>query len=108
MSSTPGPLARAAHAAGHSLSRPRAIPYLIVGATFLLLSLGLIMVWSASAILGIQNTGSSLSVVSKQGMFAVLGVLALVLVSRLPMLTLRAGQAMWLARFPEARAAVQR
>ncbi len=76
-------------AAGRSLRRPRSIPYLIVGSTFLLLTLGLLMVWSASSIFSIQNSGSSLATVSKQGMFAVAGVAALVLISRLPLSALR-------------------
>ncbi len=80
---------RALQAVTSILSRPRSIPYLIVGATFLLLSLGLLMVWSASAIFSIQNSGSSLAAVSKQGMFAVVGVVALVMISRLPIATLR-------------------
>lgn len=76
--------------ASRLLTRPRSIPYLIVGSTFLLLLLGLIMVWSASSIFSLQASGTSLSTVSKQGLFAVVGVAALVVVSRLPIQTLRA------------------
>lgn len=72
------------------LGRPRSIPYLVVGSTFFLLALGLLMVWSASSIFSIQGSGSSLGTVTKQGMFAVLGVVALILISRLPAPTLRA------------------
>ena len=85
----PGRLMRLLESLHHLLGRPRSIPYLIVGSTFLLLTLGLLMVWSASSIFSLQNSGTSLATVSKQGMFAIAGVTALVLISRLPLATLR-------------------
>jgi cell division protein FtsW len=87
-----GPVKRLLVSVQHALGRPRTIPYLVVGATFLLLALGLLMVWSASSIESLQNTGNSWSIVAKQGLFAVVGLAALVVVSRLPLPTLR-----WLA-----------
>jgi len=85
----PGRLRRAAVPILDLLARPRAIPYLIVGTTALLLSLGLIMVWSASSISSLQSTGSSLGIVTKQGLFAVVGIAGLVAISRLPVSRLR-------------------
>jgi cell division protein FtsW len=85
----PGLLRRSAQQVQHLLGRPRSIPYLVVGATFLLLTLGLLMVWSASSIASIQGGGSSLATLTKQGLFAVLGVFALVLISRLPVKVIR-------------------
>ena len=84
-----GPLSAVGDHAARFLNRPRSIPYLIVGATILLLSLGLLMVWSSSAIFSLQQTGSSITTVAKQGMFAVLGLVLLVVASRLPPQTLR-------------------
>lgn len=85
----PGRLGRAVLAVHDHITRPRAIPYLIVGTTALLLSLGLIMVWSASSIMSLHNSGSSLGTVTKQGMFAVVGVACLVATSRLSVARLR-------------------
>jgi cell division protein FtsW len=85
----PGLVRRSAGRVHHLLGRPRSIPYLVVGATFLLLTLGLLMVWSASSIASIQGGGSSLATLTKQGLFAVLGVAALVLISRLPVKVIR-------------------
>lgn len=85
----PGLVRRSAQRVHHLLGRPRSIPYLVVGATFLLLTLGLLMVWSASSIASIQGGGSSLATLTKQGLFAVLGVFALVLISRLPVKVIR-------------------
>jgi cell division protein FtsW len=93
----PGLLRRSAQRAHHLLGRPRSIPYLVVGSTFLLLTLGLLMVWSASSIASIQGGGSSLATLTKQGMFAVLGVLALVLISRLPVNVIRSFSVPFLA-----------
>lgn len=84
-----GRVLRLLDAAQQMLGRPRSIPYLIVGSTFLLLTLGLLMVWSASAIQSLQSNGTSLSMVTKQGIFAFLGILVLLAVSRIPVITLR-------------------
>ncbi len=85
----PGLLRRSVQRVHRSLGRPRSIPYLVVGSTFLLLTLGLLMVWSASSIGSIQSGSSSLATLTKQGLFAVLGVVALVLISRLPLTLIR-------------------
>lgn len=72
------------------LGRPRSIPYLVLGSSTLLLMIGLMMVWSASSILSLQGgSGSSTTMVFKQALFAALGVALLVVIARLPMVTLR-------------------
>ncbi len=74
---------------GEALEHPRAVPYLLVGSTLLLLSLGLLMVWSSSAIFSIRLEGSSVALVSKQAMYAVIGLVAMVALSRMSPQTIR-------------------
>lgn len=66
------------------LENPRAVPYLILGSTMFLLALGLLMVWSASAIMSIRLEGSNYGMVSKQALYAVVGLVLLVVLSRMP------------------------
>lgn len=70
-------------------SHPASIYYLMLGATLFLLLLGLIMVWSASAIESIRDTGGSTDLVAKQALFAIIGLAALYFASRLPTSTVR-------------------
>lgn len=85
----PGLLRRLFGGVSDLLTRPRSIPYLIVGTTFLLLVLGLLMVWSASSITSIQDGSSSFGRVAKQGLFAAVGIAGLVVIARLPVKFIR-------------------
>ncbi|MRJ77797.1 putative lipid II flippase FtsW [Aeromicrobium sp. SMF47] len=76
-------------AARRTLERPLASYQLVLGATTLLLGLGLIMVLSASSIFALVNYGNSFSIVLRQMIFAVLGVIGAIIVSRMPLATLR-------------------
>lgn len=68
---------------------PASIYYLMAGSTLFLLALGLVMVWSASAIDSLRETGGSADLIVKQSMFAALGLVGLVIASRLPTATVR-------------------
>jgi cell division protein FtsW len=59
--------------------------YLLVCVTAALVVFGLIMVLSASSIVSIGNTSSAYSIFLKQAAFAVVGLVALVIASRLPL-----------------------
>jgi cell division protein FtsW len=72
-----------------TLERPLASYQLLLGTTALLLGIGLIMVLSASSIEALVTYGSSFSIVTRQLIFAVLGVIALVIASRMPLPLLR-------------------
>jgi cell division protein FtsW len=71
------------------LGQPRSVPIVIAGTTALLLFFGLMMVWSSSAIASLRADGSSFGLVSRQGLFAVAGVIAMVLLARRPPALLR-------------------
>ena len=64
------------------LSHPLSTYYLLLGTTLLLLTLGLIMVLSASSIESFRVFGSAYTLVQRQAMFAVVGVVAMLIVSR--------------------------
>jgi cell division protein FtsW len=64
------------------LQHPLSTYYLLLGTTLLLLVLGLIMVLSASSIESFRIFGSSYTLAQRQGMFAVFGVVAMLLASR--------------------------
>jgi cell division protein FtsW len=64
------------------LQHPLSTYYLLLGTTLLLLVLGLIMVLSASSIESFRIFGSSYTLAQRQAMFAVLGVIAMLLASR--------------------------
>lgn len=72
------PAGRLALLLGHPLSTY----YLLVGATLLLLALGLIMVLSASSIESFRVFGSAYTLVQRQALFAVLGVVAMLFAAR--------------------------
>jgi len=64
------------------MNHPLSTYYLLLGTTLLLLILGLIMVLSASSIESYKVFGSSYTLAQRQGLFAVLGVVAMVFASR--------------------------
>jgi cell division protein FtsW len=66
------------------LDRPLASYYLVIGATGMLLALGLIMVLSASSITSYTSSGSSFTIAERQGVWMAIGLPALLLGSRLP------------------------
>jgi cell division protein FtsW len=63
---------------------PMAPYYLILGSAMLLLALGLVMVLSSSSIESYDIYGSAFTLFSRQALFAVIGVIAMVVVSKLP------------------------
>lgn len=72
------------------LLRPMTPYYLLLGATAMLLVLGLIMVTSASSVFSyIHNNGNSYAIAEKQLMWTVLGIPCAVLAARLPVSFLR-------------------
>ncbi|MDQ5972811.1 MAG: cell division protein FtsW [Actinomycetota bacterium] len=64
------------------LNHPLSTYYLLLGTTLLLLTLGLIMVLSASSIESFRVFGSAYTLVQRQGLFAVVGVVAMLVVAR--------------------------
>ncbi|QDO88308.1 putative lipid II flippase FtsW [Ornithinimicrobium ciconiae] len=69
---------------GARLRSPVAPYYLILGATGLLVAIGLVMVLSASSVSSFQQDGSSYKVFLQQAMFAGAGVVLLLIASRIP------------------------
>ena len=67
---------------GLLLNHPLSTYYLIMGATILLLGLGLVMVLSASTVESVRTFGSAYTLAQRQALFAVAGVIALVLAAR--------------------------
>jgi len=61
---------------------PLSTYYLLMGSTLLLLIIGLVMVMSASSIESYRVFGSPYTLAQRQGMFAVLGVIAMFLAAR--------------------------
>jgi cell division protein FtsW len=83
-------------AARHALDRPLTAYYLLLGASALLLTIGLIMVLSASSVYSYkQNDGNSYAVVTRQLMWVAIGVPCAWIASRLPHSFLR--RFAWLA-----------
>ncbi len=74
------------------LERPLASYQLVLGATALLLGLGLIMVLSASSVyarMANGGTGNTYSIFIRQAMFAVLGLAGAYVAARMPLSTMR-------------------
>ena len=71
------------------LSSPLATYHLLVGSTTLLLALGLVMVLSASSVESYKVFGSSFVLAQRQFMFAGFGVLLMLLISRVPIASIR-------------------
>lgn len=69
---------------GRALKHPLADYGFLLGATLLLLIIGLIMVMSASTVVSFRTTGSSYTLFLRQLLFAVLGVVAMIALSRMP------------------------
>ncbi len=69
---------------------PASIYYLMLGSTLFLLALGLVMVWSASAIDSLRDTGGSTDLFMKQALFGALGLIGMFVATRLPTATVRA------------------
>jgi cell division protein FtsW len=65
------------------LDRPLASYYLILGATAILVTLGLVMVLSASSVVSYAETGSSFTLLQRQAMYVGLGLPLLWLASRM-------------------------
>jgi cell division protein FtsW len=76
--------ARPATAPVSLLHRPATPYYLLLGASTLLLVLGLVMVFSASSVVAFAFMGSSMAIVSKQAMWVVIGLPLMWCASRLP------------------------
>ncbi len=68
----------------HALDRPLTSYYLLLGASALLLTIGLIMVLSASSVSSFRGTGDSYTVVKRQLVWVLLGLPAAYVASRLP------------------------
>jgi len=85
-------------AARHALDRPLTAYYLLLGASALLLTIGLIMVLSASSVYSYaENDGDSYAVVKRQLVWVLIGVPCAWVVSRLPHGVLR--RFAWLGLF---------
>jgi cell division protein FtsW len=72
------------------LARPLTPYYLVLGATVLLTTLGLVMVLSASSVESYVASGSSWAVAQKQAVWVAIGVPVMVVASRLPVRAFRA------------------
>lgn len=71
------------------LERPLASYQLVLGATALLLGLGLIMVLSASSIYALTNYGNSFAMIERQLIFAIVGLGGAYVAARIPLRVLR-------------------
>ena len=72
-----------------TLERPLASYQLVLGTSALLLGIGLILVLSASSIYSLVNYGNSFSILIRQLIFAVLGVIGAVIAARMPLPLMR-------------------
>jgi cell division protein FtsW len=82
-------------AARHALDRPLTSYYLLLGASALLLTIGLIMVLSASSVYSFENhDGDSYAVVKRQLLWVLIGIPCAWIASRLPYRAIR--QVSWL------------
>jgi len=71
------------------LTSPLSTYHILLGATGLLLALGLVMVLSASSVESYKVFGSSFVLAQRQLMFAIIGVVLMLVTSRLPVRTIR-------------------
>ncbi len=67
-----------------ALDRPLTTYYLLMGSSVLLLTIGLIMVLSASSVYAFEQTGDSYTIVKRQLLWVLIGVPGALLASRLP------------------------
>ncbi|WP_235739155.1 putative lipid II flippase FtsW [Nocardioides alcanivorans] len=72
-----------------AIDRPLTAYYLLLGASGLLLTIGLIMVLSASSVYAFKMTGNSYSIVEKQLMWVAIGLPVAFIASRIPRVWLR-------------------
>lgn len=72
------------------LQRPLASYYLLLASSGLLLVIGLVMVFSATSVEAYADSGNAFASVSRQGVYALIGLLAFWLAHRLPARTYRA------------------
>jgi cell division protein FtsW len=79
----------------HALDRPLTAYYLLLGASALLLTIGLIMVLSASSVYSFENNGNSYAIVERQLLWVLIGIPCAWVASRLPHSFLR--RFAWLA-----------
>ncbi|TEX50420.1 MAG: putative lipid II flippase FtsW [Actinomycetales bacterium mxb001] len=63
---------------------PMVLYYLLLGAALALLLLGLLMVLSSSSVLSIRQFGSPYTLAQRQGLFAVIGVVLMLVATRIP------------------------
>jgi len=77
-------------AARHSLERPLAPYYLLLGSTGLLLTIGLMMVLSSSSVLSFQTFDNSYAIFLRQLTWVVIGLPLALLASRMPRRLIRA------------------
>ncbi|MFM7212353.1 MAG: putative lipid II flippase FtsW [Actinomycetota bacterium] len=63
---------------------PMVLYYLLLGAALALLLLGLLMVLSASSVLSIRQFGSPYTLAQRQGLFAIAGVVLMLIATRIP------------------------
>ena len=72
------------------LSRPLASYYLLVSTTAILLGIGLAMVYSATSVSNLATSGSTLTSLERQAIWAAVGIVVFWLFQRLPVRTYRA------------------
>ncbi|MEO8107490.1 MAG: putative lipid II flippase FtsW [Actinomycetes bacterium] len=72
-----------------ALDKPLAPYYLVLGSTIMLTALGLVMVLSASSVESYAASGSSWAIAQRQAMWVVIGIPALLVASRLPVVWFR-------------------
>jgi cell division protein FtsW len=82
--SAPSTTGQVAHARRFISQHPLGLFHLLVGATVLLLALGLVMVLSASSIVSLRLHDSVYTLAQRQALFAVVGLAAMVVASRVP------------------------
>jgi cell division protein FtsW len=68
-----------------ALDRPLTTYYLLIGASMLLLTIGLIMVLSASSVYSYDRTGDSYTIVRRQLLWVLIGVPGALVASRVPL-----------------------
>lgn len=90
------PTTRASRGAGEEppvrrslLNHPMGLYYLLIGATLALLGLGLLMVLSASSVLSIRLHGSAYTLAQRQLLFAGIGIVLMIVATRLSVRTWR-------------------
>ncbi|WP_229053589.1 putative lipid II flippase FtsW [Aeromicrobium sp. Leaf350] len=80
---------RPAEALRRVLERPLASYQLVLGASALLVGLGLVMVLSSSSVLAYRSGGNSYGIVIKQGLFAVLGLGGAYIALKMPLAVIK-------------------